>query len=288
MIKNLNEPVITINDLSFSYQSSENVLSGVSLVVNKGEMISIVGHNGSGKSTLAKLIAGILDYTSGSIQIYGIDTNSKEASSLRGKIGIVFQNPDNQFIGTSVEDDISFGLENKRVPREEMDPIIENVLQKVSMLEYREREPIQLSGGQKQRVAIAGVLALDPDIIIMDESTSMLDPQGKREINEILLQIRKNNPNKTIIIITHDLEETIPTDRVIVMNHGKIILDGKPDDIYQNEVLLNSVGLSVPFYYRVLNDLRSKNMLKSNVRNINELVDLIVDIKALGGNKNEN
>ena len=268
-------PLVIINDLSFNYPSFSEVLSSISLTIHKGEMLSIVGHNGSGKSTLAKLIAGILEVAHGSIEIDGINIASREASSLRGKIGIVFQNPDNQFIGASVEDDIAFGLENKRVPRIDMESIIDDSLKRVAMLECKDREPVQLSGGQKQRVAIAGVLALNPDIIIMDEATSMLDPQGKKEISTILTEIRTQHPEKTIILITHDLEETILTDRVIVMNKGRIALDGAPEDVYQNEQFLFDIGLSVPFYYRVINDLKKNNLLRKSIHNIRELVEYL-------------
>jgi len=270
-----NSALIVVKDLAFNYPSMDEVLKGISLTINRGEFIAIVGHNGSGKSTLAKLIAGINDYKSGLITINGIKVEDKNSSSLRGLVGIVFQNPDNQFIGTSVEDDIAFGLENNQIKREAMDSIIEDVLDKVGMSQFRQREPVQLSGGQKQRVAIAGILALDTEILIMDEATSMLDPQGKSDINAVLTNIRRDNPEKTIIIITHDLEETLLADRVIVMNHGTIVLDGKPNEVYENEKQLREINLDVPFLYKLLNRLSSDGELRKRVDSLTELMRVL-------------
>ena len=196
--------LLTVKDLSFSYSQEENVLNGVSFVVEKGTYISLIGHNGSGKSTIAKLLAGLLEAKSGSIKAFDLEYNRKNIRKIRSRIGIVFQNPDNQFICASVKDDIAFGLENRQVDPAKMNEIILEYARKVNMEEFLDKEPENLSGGQKQRVAIAGVLAMKPDILILDEATAMLDPKGKKEINDVIKNLRTENKDLTIISITHD------------------------------------------------------------------------------------
>lgn len=238
--------MIEVKNLSFSYNQKEEALKDVSFTVNDHEWISIIGHNGSGKSTIAKLLVGLIAATKGSIEIDGVELNEKTVDSIRHKIGIVFQNPDNQFVGFNVKYDIAFGLENYKVERNEMVALIEEYTKKVDMYEYLEREPQTLSGGQKQRVAIAGILALNSDVIILDEATSMLDPEGTEEIIKLINELHTKY-NKTVITITHDLNLAQLSDRVIVMRLGEKIAEGKPEEIFKQRDLLVSSNLDMPF-----------------------------------------
>jgi len=262
--------VIEVKDLTFSYDQKDNAVDNVSFGIDEGSYTTIVGHNGSGKSTLAKLIAGLLDKKNGSIYINGLELNLDNLSKIREVLGIVFQNPDNQFIGSTVKDDIAFGLENHLVPQEEMDGIIDEYVKYVGIEEYKEKEPTALSGGQKQRVAIAGALAMKPSIIIFDEATSMLDPKGKDDIKKLIKDLHDNS-KFTIVSITHDIEEVLQSDHVIVMNKGKIYKVGTPDDIFSNPSDLRRIGLDIPFNEKVKEAFRNKNIkLKSNT--IEEMV----------------
>ena len=254
------ENIIEIKDISFSYNDECLVLENFSLNIKKGKYSVIIGHNGSGKSTLAKLIIGLLEAESGSIFIEGLELNEKNLSLIREKVGIVFQNPDNQFIGSTVEDDIAFGLENHCVPHEDMKKIILDYAEKVNMTKFLEKEPSQLSGGQKQRVAIAGVLAMKPQILILDEATSMLDPKGKREIKELIKKMRDVIPGLTIISITHDIDEAISSDEVIVMNKGKVFKVGTPQEIFENKKELLDISLDLPFAYKLYHELNKQNI----------------------------
>ena len=254
------ENIIEIKDISFSYNDECLVLENFSLNIKKGKYSVIIGHNGSGKSTLAKLIIGLLGAESGSIFIDGLELNEKNLSLIREKVGIVFQNPDNQFIGSTVEDDIAFGLENHCVPHEDMKKIILDYAEKVNMTKFLEKEPSQLSGGQKQRVAIAGVLAMKPQILILDEATSMLDPKGKREIKELIKKMRDVIPGLTIISITHDIDEAISSDEVIVMNKGKVFKVGTPQEIFESEKELLDISLDLPFAYKLYHELNKQNI----------------------------
>lgn len=254
------ENIIEIKDISFSYNDECLVLENFSLNIKKGKYSVIIGHNGSGKSTLAKLIIGLLEAESGSIFIEGLELNEKNLSLIREKVGIVFQNPDNQFIGSTVEDDIAFGLENHCVPHEDMKKIILDYAEKVNMTKFLEKEPSQLSGGQKQRVAIAGVLAMKPQILILDEATSMLDPKGKREIKELIKKMRDVIPGLTIISITHDIDEAISCDEVIVMNKGKVFKVGTPQEIFESEKELLDISLDLPFAYKLYHELNKQNI----------------------------
>ena len=239
--------VIELKNLSFSYDKNSKALDDVSLKIEKGTYVSIVGHNGSGKSTLAKLLLGILAPSDGNIVIDDVVLTNKTANQLRKKMALVFQNPDNQFIGATVEDDIAFGLENHCVPHEDMQNIIVDFATKVGMKEYLSKEPSHLSGGQKQRVAIAGALALDPEILILDEATSMLDPRGKREISELIKSLKDNKPELTIITITHDIEEAYKSDRIIALNKGKVAFDGDPKEMIKHKEIFEELHLSLPF-----------------------------------------
>lgn len=247
--------MIEVKNLSFAYEEKHCVLHDVSFSIPRGQFVSIIGHNGSGKSTLAKLLAGLIEVKVGSIAIDKVILNPSSIQSLRPKLGIVFQNPDNQFIGATVADDLAFGLENRCVPHDEMERQIVNVAKHVGMEGFLHQEPTSLSGGQKQRVAIAGVLAMQPEIMIFDEATAMLDPQGKDEIRRILMRMRQEQPNLTIILITHDLEEARLADRVIVLNQGQVVMDGTPSTIFTRVEELKSMSLHVPFLYQLIHHL---------------------------------
>ncbi|MFC7372628.1 energy-coupling factor ABC transporter ATP-binding protein [Fictibacillus iocasae] len=253
--------ILRVNDVVFKYPAeTELALKNVSFSCNKGEWLSITGHNGSGKSTLAKLLNGLLLPDSGSVEVEGLTTtNMDELWEIRRRVGVVFQNPDNQFVGTSVRDDIAFGLENFGVPRDEMIQRINESVQHVGMQEYLDQEPHLLSGGQKQRVAIAGILAQQPSIIILDEATSMLDPLGRKEV---LQTVRELNREKgiTVISITHDLEEALHSDRVLVMNKGRLSAIGSPSDVFSNTSLILDAGLDTPFSVKLSQQLRAEGV----------------------------
>ena len=251
---------LQIKDLKFSYDSKTIIFGGLSFCVEEGEYISLIGHNGSGKSTLAKLIIGLLEAKGGEIKVFDKILNLENIYSIRKDVGIIFQNPDNQFIGSTVEDDIAFGLENHNVPTFEMDKIILEYASKVGMEEFLKKEPTSLSGGQKQRVAIAGVLAMHPRLIIMDESTSMLDPKGKKEIRDLIVKLRKENHSLTILSITHDIEEAYLSDRVIVMNKGKIMFNDSPINVFKHEEELLEMDLDIPFVYKLKKELERNNI----------------------------
>ena len=265
--------ILSIKDLSFGYEKDKQVLKNISLDIEEGKYVSLIGHNGSGKSTLAKLIVGLLELQSGSIEVFGEVMNGKNIYNLRQDIGIVFQNPDNQFIGATVRDDIAFGLENNCVPHEQMDDIINEFAGKVNMLEFLDKEPTRLSGGQKQRVAIAGVLAMKPKIIIFDEATAMLDPKGKKEIREYILKMKQEDESLTIISITHDIEEAYNSDEVIILNDGELYLKGEPEDVFKNEDKLKEINLDLPFLTKLKNSLKKHNVDVSNVKTMEELVN---------------
>ena len=216
--------LIELKDVYFSYNDDTKAIDGISFNIEQGSYTTIIGHNGSGKSTLAKLIAGLLPIKSGEILIDGLSVNEENISKIREKLGIVFQNPDNQFIGSTVKDDIAFGLENRLVKSEEMEKIILEYIDKVGLNKFMDYEPQNLSGGQKQRVAIAGILAMRPEIIIFDEATSMLDPKGKKEIKQLMADLAKDD-TITIISITHDIEEVLQSDNCVVLNNGKLFID---------------------------------------------------------------
>lgn len=240
--------IIQIKNLKYSYPHTEKeIFHDFALDIKEGEWISILGKNGSGKSTLAKIIMGLLEIQEGSIYIKDKLLNNENINEIRQKIGMVFQNPDNQFVGVTVEDDVAFGLENMQVDPKDMDDIIENALSIVGMSDFRKKEPHNLSGGQKQRVAMASVLALNPEIIILDEATSMLNPQGRNQVLAVLADLKIKNPNLTVIMITHDMDEAMLTDRVVVINDGKIVSDGIPKEVFSDENIIRKAGLELPF-----------------------------------------
>ena len=250
---------IHVENLTFSYDKEKNAEENVSFSIKEGSYTTIIGHNGSGKSTIAKLLIGLLEKDHGNIFVDGEELTYESLFHIRNKVGIVFQNPDNQFIGATVADDIAFGLENHQVPTEKMQSIIEEYAKKVKMSRYLQSEPTRLSGGQKQRVAIAGVLAMQPSIIIFDESTSMLDPQGKAEINELIQQIHKDS-KITMVSITHDIEEVSKSDHVIVMDKGHVVMEGKPEEILVKEKELLNLHLDIPFALKFVNALKEEQV----------------------------
>lgn len=257
----MTQPVISIKNIYFNYQDQDTreALSDVSLDVFEGEWLAIIGHNGSGKSTLAKMMNGLLEASSGEIYIDGELLMEKTVYEARRKVGMVFQNPDNQFVGTTVEDDIAFGLENIGMPREEMVQKINASLEMVRMTSFKEKEPARLSGGQKQRVAIAGMIALAPKVVILDEATSMLDPQGRFEVISTIQQLHKDK-GITVISITHDLDEAAQADRVLLMEGGKVNRIGKPSEIFEMGTALMDKGLDVPFSEKLKAVLKEKGL----------------------------
>lgn len=253
--------IITVNNIKYKYNIDDDhlALNDVSFSVKQGEWLSIVGPNGSGKSTLAKTLNGLIAPQEGSVQVDGLDLTMENVWDIRQRVGMVFQNPDNQFVGATVQDDVAFGLENLGVPRPEMIERIEQALAQVGMTDFAEKEPARLSGGQKQRVAIAGIVALKPKIMILDEATSMLDPRGRREVLQTVKEV-KERENLTVLSITHDVDEAAASDRVLVMKGGQIIDHDKPEAIFSQTKNLMSYGLDVPFPERLKQALAQENI----------------------------
>ncbi|WP_109249114.1 energy-coupling factor transporter ATPase [Lentilactobacillus kefiri] len=251
--------IIQIKNISFNYPDQPILFNNLSMNVHEGEWTAIIGQNGSGKSTLARLIDGLIVLKSGQIVVDDLVVNNDNIFDIRNKIGMVFQNPEDQFVGATVEDDVAFGLENRQVPREQMHEIVEKSLKQVGMWEFRDRIPANLSGGQKQRVAIAGIVALSPKIIILDEATSMLDPRGRQDILDLVYKIKQDN-HLTVISITHDIDEAAGADRVIVVNKGSIVEEDKPDNIFGDISKLKSIGLSAPFTSQLIMALKKRGI----------------------------
>ncbi len=269
---------IQFKNIEFSYHNDEKVINDLSFTIEKGSYTTLIGHNGSGKSTVAKLMIGLLEADSGEILVRDLKMNVENISKIRKSLGMVFQNPDNQFIGATVEDDIAFGLENMVVAQEKMRDIILKYANDVGMSEYLEREPEKLSGGQKQRVAIAGVLAMAPEIIIFDEATSMLDPKGKAEIKAMIKQIHKQY-NITVISITHDIEEVVGSDYVYVLANGQIALEGIPADVLIMEEELIDLSLDVPFAIKINSLFKEQGINLEKTINFEGLVEQICQLK---------
>lgn len=254
---------IVLDNCSYSYSNNheEKVLSGVSFRVDAGSFISVIGPNGSGKSTLAKLLNGLYIPTSGTVEVDGLSTREKKnIPQIRLKVALLFQNPDNQIVGDTVEDDTAFGPENLGLDRDEITKRVEDSLSKVGLLEKRKMSPNTLSGGEKARLGIAGVLALEPEVLVLDEATAMLDPKGRREVMEILQELWKNQ-GKTIILITHHPEETIYGERIIVLDKGEIKLDGSVEEVYRNSGKLKKLGLELPPYVELSLLLKEKGVI---------------------------
>ena len=263
---------LEIKNLSFSYGDDRLVIDDISFAVEKGSFVAVLGHNGSGKSTLAKLIVGLLEKKSGQIFLDGEEMDKKTIKKLQSKTALVFQNPDNQFIGVTVEDDIAFGLENRCFPSDKMQEEINLFADSVNMLDYLKKEPINLSGGQKQRVAIAGALILRPEILILDEATSMLDPKGKSTVRKVIDRIHQENPDLSIISITHDVDEALLADQVFILSHGKLVANGAPQEILRDREMLLSLKLEQPFVYRFEKKL-SEMGINSKAENIDDLAE---------------
>ncbi|GGI41063.1 energy-coupling factor transporter ATP-binding protein EcfA1 [Mammaliicoccus stepanovicii] len=243
--------IIKFSNITFKYdEDAPNALNDVSFEIKRGKWTSIVGHNGSGKSTIAKLIMGIHEQFEGEIVVDNMMVSENNIDEVRKHVGIVFQNPDNQFIGSTVEYDIAFGMENQSIEYETMHKIVDQVLVEVDMQSMKTFEPSRLSGGQKQRIAIAGILAMSPDIIILDEATAMLDPEGKESIMSLIKSIQLDR-QLTVISITHDLDEAVLADEIIVMNQGEVYKQDKPEEIFKEGATLTNIGLDLPFSIRM-------------------------------------
>ena len=271
--------IIDVKNLSFRYKESQEYydVKDITFHVKRGEWLSIVGHNGSGKSTTVRLIDGLLEAESGEIVIDGQRLTEENVWKIRRQIGMVFQNPDNQFVGATVEDDVAFGLENQGLSRQEMKKRVDEALDLVGMLDFKKREPARLSGGQKQRVAIAGVVALRPAILILDEATSMLDPEGRRELIETVQGIRKDY-DMTVISITHDLEEVAMSDRVLVMKKGEVESTSSPRELFSRNDL-DQIGLDDPFANQVKYSLSQNGYdLPENYLTESELEDKLWEL----------
>ena len=271
--------IIDVKNLSFRYKESQEYydVKDITFHVKRGEWLSIVGHNGSGKSTTVRLIDGLLEAESGEIVIDGQRLTEENIWNIRRQIGMVFQNPDNQFVGATVEDDVAFGLENQGLSRQEMKKRVEEAMDLVGMLDFKKREPARLSGGQKQRVAIAGVVALRPAILILDEATSMLDPEGRRELIETVKGIRKDY-DMTVISITHDLEEVAMSDRVLVMKKGSIESTSSPRALFSRNDL-DQIGLDDPFANQLKHSLSQNGYdLPENYLTESELEDKLWEL----------
>ncbi len=257
------DEILSFNNVTFSYtpedKDARNAVEDVTFSINKGEWIAIVGHNGSGKSTMAKLMSGLLFPQQGEVRIKRDILTEENIWDIRAQIGMVFQNPDNQFVGATVQDDVAFSLENNGVPHEEMVQRVKTALQQVKMAKFMNHEPHHLSGGQKQRVAIAGALAMQPQILILDEATSMLDPQGREEVLKIVETLRKEI-GLTVLAITHDLEEALLADRIIFMNDGKKYAEGTPSEIFALGDELVKFGLDLPFAMKMTKLLQAQGV----------------------------
>lgn len=271
--------IIEVKDLFFEYEENNPTIDHINFQIKKGTYTTILGHNGSGKSTIAKLLMGLLEKKNGTILVGGIELNEQNLNDVRKQIGIVFQNPDNQFIGATVRDDIAFGLENMCVDPQKMDSIIETYAKKVNMYEFLDHEPTKLSGGQKQRVAIAGILAMEPEIIILDEATSMLDPRGKNEINQLVQELNKDK-NITILSITHDIEEASRSDYVILLGGGHIIDQGKPEDVLTHMENIEDNALDIPFALKISRGLQKKGLLKEDFIDQEKLVKKLCQLRS--------
>ncbi len=274
------EPVIVFDNVHYTYPADEKEsLCGVSLSIEKGSFVAVLGHNGSGKSTFAKHMNGILVPDEGRVLVEGLDTSDEEhIIDVRRRVGMVFQNPDNQLVANVVEDDVAFAPENLGVEPKEIRERVDAALRQVGMYDYRMHAPHLLSGGQKQRVAIAGVIAMQPDIIVLDEPTAMLDPQGRREVVDTVFSLCREK-GMTVVYITHHMDECINADRLIVMSNGCVMADGKPADIFANAELLRREGLEQPETARLLQDLRASGMrLDGEPLSVEDCAELIAQV----------
>ncbi len=273
---------IELDNVYFSYVLSEDniikAVRGISLNIEEGSFVSIVGHNGSGKSTIAKLLNGLLIPDYGKVRVFGMDTQDPQKSfEVRKSVGMVFQNPDNQMVASIIEDDIAFGPENLGIEREEIVRRVDWALEKVHMLEHKKGTPFKLSGGQKQRLAIAGIIAMKPKVIVFDESTAMLDPQGRKEVMDVAHELNKEG--MTVICITHYMEEALGADRLIVLNDGRIALDGKPKEVFAQYEKIKENKIHVPLATQIaiaLDDVGVK--VGKEIMEKDELVDKLCQL----------
>lgn len=273
------DSIIKIRNVSFTYPDTTSpAINNISFDIKRGSWTSIIGHNGSGKSTIIRLINGLLvpdNKNSPYIEVDGTELTDKTVWNIRDKVGIVFQNPDNQFVGATVADDVAFGLENRGVPRSKMLKIVPEAIKAVGMDDYTNAEPSNLSGGQKQRVAIAGILAIQPKIIILDEATSMLDPSGRSKILQIVHQMKKKD-NLTVVSITHDIDEANLANQIIVMNNGGLVDQGNTKEIFSKVKLLKSLGLDVPFASQVKEKLLQSGIsIPKEINSEKELINYL-------------
>ncbi len=280
----MSEKIIEFKNVTFVYESEEEdsvekipAVKDVSLTINKGEFVAVLGHNGSGKSTLAKLCNSIYEPTEGTVEVKGIIADTEEkADEIRRIVGMVFQNPDNQIVATIVEDDVAFGPENLGIEPDEIRRRVDDALRSVNMYDFRHREPHKLSGGQKQRVAIAGVIAMQTECIVLDEPTAMLDPMGREEVMQTVRRLNEEM-GITVVLITHFMDEAVQADRVVVMDDGKIVMEGKPREVFSQVEKLRDCGLDVPQSTELCHMLG----LKEGILDIDECVDEIS--RVLGG-----
>jgi len=289
-IDNLNSssekvPEVISENLRYTYppDSEGNIklaIDGVNITINKGEFVVVLGHNGSGKSTFAKHINALLIPTEGKISVSGYDTSKEENIwNVRSKVGMVFQNPDNQIVATIVEEDVAFGPENLGVEPKEIRRRVDESLKRVNMYDYKKHGPHLLSGGQKQRVAIAGILAMMPECIVLDEPTAMLDPSGRKEVINTIMDLNKNN-GITIVYITHFMEEAVAADKIYVMDSGKVIVEGKPREVFQNVEIMKNLGLDVPQMTELAYELNKSGVnIKSDILTIDEMVRELCQLK---------
>ena len=277
--------MIECRNLVFKYTASENqeekiTINDVNLQITEGEFIAILGHNGSGKSTMAKHMNALLIPTDGKMLVNKMDTSDmNNLWNIRETAGMVFQNPDNQLVATIVEEDVAFGPENLGVPPEEIRKRVDEALERVGMSEYKKHAPHLLSGGQKQRIAIAGILAMQPKCIIFDEPTAMLDPSGRKEVLDTIIDLNRNY-GITVILITHYMDEAAKADRIVVMDKGKLILDGKPRDVFSNVEKMKNIGLDVPQVTELSYELQKVGInIDTRILDVNEMVNAICQLK---------
>ena len=274
--------MIEIKNLVYEYEEADHpAVGGVDLTIEKGEFVAILGHNGSGKSTMAKCLNGLFQPTRGDVVIDGMNTKVEEDIwKIRARAGMVFQNPDNQIVATIVEEDVAFGAENLAVAQGELRRRVDDALAAVEMTEYKDDQPHKLSGGQKQRVAIAGILAMNPDYIILDEPTAMLDPRGREEVMKTILRLNKEE-GKTIILITHFMSEAVQADRVAVMEEGKLVLEGPPREVFNQVDTMKSLGLDVPQVTELAARLKAAGVpLPDGILDREEFVDALCRASA--------
>lgn len=274
---------IKLDNVSFSYIQGDNVeipaIKNVTLSIEEGSFVALVGHNGSGKSTLAKLLNGLFLPSEGVVKVFGVDTaDDDQIFHIRSNVGMVFQNPDNQMIASVVEDDVAFGPENLGVPREEIRKRVDWALEKVGMSNYAKATPFKMSGGQKQRVAIAGILAIKPKVLVLDESTAMLDPEGRREVLAVAKELNEKE-KMTVILITHYMDEAVNADRVLVMNDGEVVMDDKPINIFSQYQKLKDYQLDAPIVTEIAHSLNESGLsLKENIINDKELIEEVCQL----------